>query len=79
MTSSKECLGKLSEMQNAHLNATLIALMTALINEARKRSDLTDSVPDIYRNQGVIKELKALRKQFKPRAEAYKFNESYES
>lgn len=64
-------------MQNPHLNAVLIALCTAAINEARARMDSTDSMPDLYRNQGVIKEFKGLRKKLKPKTEGYKFNESY--
>ena len=66
-------------MQNAQLNSILISLCTAMINEARTRMDSLDSVPDIYRNQGVIKEFKALRKKFKPKIDEYKFNEGYNS
>ena len=78
MATSKECLAQLSQMQNAQLNAVLVALTTSLINEARERNDAAEE-PDVYRNQGAIKELKALRKHFKPKAVGYEFDEAYDS
>lgn len=78
MVTSKECLSELLGMQNIQVNTVLIALTTALILEARRRNDTAED-NDIYRNQGAIKELKALRKQLKPKGDRYQYDEAYQS